>query len=380
MKFSRYLLYNYLKMFFLIFIGAIVMFIVIDFVGNIRLWLSRGLEDVAAYYLNYLPYILYLISPVVLFLAVIASVGNMAKHLELTAVQSAGRSMFRALQPIFLFGILVTLLSFLLSEMVLPEANHKRLEIMETTQQKKKNKRVKEKRNFAFIDSEKATWFFKYYSGVSRSGRDLTLLLRENGHLVTRFDAKRFWYDDIAKIANRKEKFEMPAGAKAGDSCWILERGQKRIFLADGTVETKEFIRYPLFKETLVRPEDFINERQTGDEMNAPEIKARIEVLKRSGEDTRVLETAYHSKFINPWTNFIVLLIGSSFCHRFSRSGGLSQKFGIGIFFVFSYYIAIRLGLKMGENGAFSPWLGAYAAHILFGTIASCMLYRSFRL
>ena len=342
------------------------MFIVIDFVGNIRTWLARGMEDVKDYYLCYLPYILYLISPVVLFLAVIASIGNMAKHLELTAIQSSGRSMFRALTPIFFIGIIVTVLSFILSEQILPEANHKRLEIMETTQQKRKNKRVKEKHNFAFIDSEHASWFLKYYSSSTKSGRDITILLKENGRLVTRFDAKRF-------------KFSKDKNTEVPDSSWILERGYKRDFAMDGSVSTQEFAAFSLQNFTKIRPEDLINERQTGDELSAKEIKTRIELLKRSGEDTKILETAFHSKFANPFCNLIVLLIGASLCHRFTRSGGLSQKFGIGIFFVFSYYIVIRLGLKMGENGAFSPWISAYGPHILFGIIASCMLYKSFR-
>ncbi|MEE1068660.1 MAG: LptF/LptG family permease, partial [Fibrobacteraceae bacterium] len=201
-------------MFLLIFIGAIVMFVVIDFVGNIRTWLSRGMEDVVDYYASYLPYIVYLISPVVLFLAVIASVGNMAKHLELTAVQSSGRSMFRALQPILWFGLLVTILSFVLSETILPEANYKRLEIMETNAQKRKNKRVKEKRDFAFIDSEKASWFFRHYSAVSKSGRDVLLIFRDNARLSTRFDARRMRYEsveEIKKIIERRKENLFPS-------------------------------------------------------------------------------------------------------------------------------------------------------------------------
>lgn len=388
MKFSRYLVANFLKMFFLIFIGAIVMFVVIDFVGNIRTWLTRGMEDVVDYYGCYLPYIVFLISPVVLFLAVIASVGNMSKHLELTAVQSSGRSMFRALQPIFLFGLLVTLLSFVLSETILPEANYHRLEIMETNAQKRKNKRVKEKRDFAFIDSEKASWFFRHYSAVSRSGRDVLLLFRENGRLTTRFDARRMRYEsteEIGRILERRKEPLFPSKDSlrtllaSRDSCFLLENGFKRVFNPDGNVSTVKFFHYPLF-EVKTLPEDFINERQTGDEMNSREVKKRIEVLRRSGEDTRGLETAYHFKFASPWTNFIVLLIGAALCHRFSRSGGLSQKFAIGLFIIFSYYIIIRLGLKMGENGAFSPWLGAYGAHMVFGAVALVLLYRSFRL
>lgn len=368
MKFTRYLLWNFFKMFCLIFIGAAVMFIVIDFVGNIKSWFSQGMKNVAEYYLNYLPYIVYLISPVVLFLAVIASVGNMSRHLELTAVQSAGRSMFRALVPIAVFGLIVTLLTFVLGETILPESNHRRFEIMETKSQKKKNQRVKERRDFAFIDARQASWFFRYYSGVNKSGRDVVVLLREEGRLVERIDAKRIHWG----TANEHDSTDT-------DSCWIFERGFVRTFPPTGEIRTQEFKSYPL-KNTVSRPEDLINERQTGEELNALEIRHRLEILRRSGEDTKKLETAYHSKFANPWCNMIVLLIGMALCHRFSRSGGLSQRFGIGLFFVFSYYIVIRLGLKMGENGAFDPWISAYGPHAIFACVACFMLGRSFRL
>lgn len=446
MKFSRYLVWNFLKMLFLIFIGALVMFIVIDFVGNIRSWSNRETSEIIEYYKCYSPYIIFLISPVALFLAVIASVGNMSKHLELTAIQSSGRSMFRALMPIFFFGLLFTLLSFILSETIMPESNHKRLEIMETSAQKKKNERVKDKRDFAFIDSDRASWFFKYYSSVSKAGREVSLLLKNEGHLVERYDAKRIHWgayepprlkpsatqkveaEKTKASQNKDAKKEKPpveavkknkskglastisqmqnslaeaaksvesekidslknaqgdsaqadTTAAALDSVWILENGHQRKFLEDGSVETISFIRMPLLGVIATRPNDLINERQTGDEMNSREVKHRIEVLRRSGEDTRTLETAYHYKFAGPWTNFFVLLIGAALCHRFSRSGGLSQKFGIGIFFVFSYYILIRLGLKMGEN--IDPIVGAYGPHVVFAIIACIMLYRSFRL
>ena len=80
------------------------------------------------------------------------------------------------------------------------------------------------------------------------------------------------------------------------------------------------------------------------------------------------------------WMNLIVLLIGAALCHRYSRSGGLSQKFGVGLLLVFSYYILERIGLKMGENGALSPFLAAWISHFLFAGVACSMLYRSFRL
>ncbi|MBR2211001.1 MAG: LptF/LptG family permease [Fibrobacter sp.] len=363
MKFSRYLIRNFLKMFLIVVVGAIFMFVVIDFVGNIKTWLARDVHSVYDYYISYLPYILYLITPVALFIAVLASVGNMTRHLEMSAMQSSGQNPFRTLMPIFFFGVLVSLGAYEMSEYWLPDANHKRLEIMETNAQKKKNPRIKEKTNFTFIDSEKASWFFRYYSGERKVGRDVVLLLRDQGHLVERFDAR--------SISWTEEK---------GVSYWLFERGYRRMFNRDGSVTVHPFDKEKLVDKVNTRPEDLINERQVPDEMNSKMVIKRIEVLKRSGEDTRAMETALYFKRSAHWMNLIVLLIGAALCHRYTRSGGLSQKFGIGLLLVFSYYILERIGLKMGENGALSPFMGAWISHLVFGALASTMLYRSFRL
>ena len=363
MKFSRYLIWNFLKMFLIVILGAILVFVVIDFVGNIKTWLARDMKDVGEYYFCYLPYMLYLITPVALFIAVLASVGNMARHLEMSAMQSSGQSPLKTLFPIFLLGILVSMGSYAMSELWLPDANHKRLEVMETNAQKRKNPRVKEKQNFTFIDSEKASWFFRYYSGKNKMGREVVLLLRDQGRLRERYDAKVVRWIEEDSV-----------------SYWMFERGFHRIFHKDGTVDVVPISREKMIDRVNTRPGDLINERQVADEMNSKMVRERIEVLKRSGEDTNAMETALHFKLSAHWMNFVVLLIGAALCHRFTRSGGLSQKFGIGLLLVFSYYSLERIGLKMGENGALTPFLAAWISHFLYGGVASIMLYRSFRL
>lgn len=366
MRFSRYLVWNFLKMFLLVVLGAIFVFALIDFVGNIRTWLTRDMKDVGDYYLSYLPYMLYLISPVALFIAVIASVGNMARHLEMCAMQSSGQSPFKTLMPIFLIGVLVSVASYEMSEHWLPDANHRRFEIMETNAQKRKNPRIKEKQDFTFIDSEKASWFFKYYSGTRKLGRDVVLLLREQGRLVERYDAKMVRWIEDDSLANTGH--------------WQLERGYRRIFRKNGSVKVVPYQHEDLSGRLSTHPDDLINERQLSDEMDSKMVIHRINVLKRSGEDTRVMETALNFKRSAHWMNLIVLLIGAALCHRFSRSGGLSQKFGVGLLIVFSYYILERIGLKMGENGALTPFWAAWISHVVYASLASVMLYRSFRL
>ncbi len=359
MKFTRYLLFNFIKTFLLVILATIVVFVVIDFVGNIRMWLNRGLDETGEYYLNYLPYIIYLVTPIALMITTVASVGSMARHLELTAMQGAGRSGFRLLLPIFLFGAIATGGLFALGETILPDANHRRLEIAETRMEQKKNPRVKERSQFVFIGSDKSSWYFRHYSSLSRKGRDVLILIQREGRLAERYDARRIEWRDNA---------------------WMLENGWHRRFRTDGSIEATDFRQYNLGSESAVKPEDLINDRQTGDEMNSRQVRERIEVLKRSGEDTRKLETDWHFKFSGPLTAFVILLMSAALSHRYSRAGGLSQKFGIGLLLAFSYYVLIRIGLQMGQNGALSPWLGAWAGHIVFGAISLTMLVRSFRL
>ncbi len=365
MRFPRYLVWNFVKMFLIVVIGAILVFALIDFVGNIKTWLARDMKDVGDYYLSYLPYMLYLISPVALFIAVIASVGNMARHLEMCAMQSSGQSPFKTLLPIFLIGILVSVGSYEMSELWLPDANHRRFEIMETNAQKRKNPRIKEKQNFTFIDNEKASWYFKFYSGSKKMGRDVVLLLRDEGRLVERYDA-------------RIVRWIEPDSNSAG--YWRMEHGFHRVFRKDGTVSVTPYQRESLLNRLNTHPDDLINERQLSDEMDSKMVKQRIDVLRRSGEDTRVMETALHFKRSAHWMNLVVLLIGAALCHRYKRSGGLSQKFGVGLLIVFSYYILERIGLKMGENGALTPFMAAWISHYVYALLASVMLYRSFRL
>lgn len=375
MKFSRYLMWNFLKMFLIVLLGAILMFAVIDFVGNIKTWLARDMKEALDYYLSYIPYMVYLITPVALFIAVLASVGNMARHLEMSAMQSSGQSPFKTLMPIFFFGIIVSVASYEMSEIILPDANHKRLEIMETNAQKKKNPRVKEKQDFTFIDSERVSWFFKYYSGKSRTGRDVVLLIRSEGRLVERVDAKLVrWVEKNPADSSAVKKPERSEG------CWQFDRGYLREFNPDGEVVAHKLRNETLCGKVSTHPDDLINERQISDEMDSRMVQNRIEVLKRSGEDTKIMETALHFKRSAHWMNLIVLLIGAALCHRYSRSGGLSQKFGVGLLIVFSYYIVERIGLKMGENGALTPFWAAWVSHFIYGGVAWIMLYRSFRL
>ncbi|MCL2283779.1 MAG: LptF/LptG family permease [Fibromonadales bacterium] len=348
-----------MKSFTLILVGSVLVFIIIDFVGNIKMWLSREMGQVAEYYLNFLPYIVYLVSPVAIMLTAIASVGAMARHLEISAMHGAGKGPFRILLPVLVSGIVATAILFVIGEELLPDANYRRLEITETRIEQRKNPRIKEKHQFVFIGSDHSDWYFKYYNGISKKGDRVSLVLQNNGKPIARYDAKSIEW---------------------GDSSWVLFNGWARFFTPDGGLNAYEFKKMNIGKQTSVLPEDIINERQSHEEMNTKQISRRIEILRRSGEDTDKMQTQLHFKYSGPVTALVTLIIALSLSHKYRRGGSLSHQFGIGIILTFSYYIVIRVGVQMGENGILEPWLGAWIGHIIYGTIGLAMLLRSFRL
>lgn len=323
------------------------------------MWLAKGMDQTVEYYLNFLPHIVYLVTPVVVMLTAIASVGAMARHLEISAMQGAGRSPFRILLPVLIVGVIITIALFAIGELILPDANYRRLEIAETRLEQRKNPRIKEKNQFVFIGADHSDWYFKRYNGITKKGEQVSMVIQNNNKPIARYDARRIEWSDTS---------------------WTLLDGRARYFTPEGNISTYKFKTMSLGKQTSVLPEDIINDRQSHEEMSAKQISRRIEILRRSGEETVKMETQWHFKYSGPVTALVTLIIALSLSHKYKRGDALSRQFGIGIILTFSYYIVVRVGLQMGENGVLEPWLGAWIGHIIYGTVAIAMLLRSFRL
>jgi len=271
------------------------------------------------------------------------------------------------LSPLILAGVLLSLGMFWLEENVLPDANFRRLELAQPNQGARTVQRIKEKSQFAFVSSDKHSWYFQFYSAPRREARRVLLLCYKNGSVAERYDSRLMRW--------------IPSGDTAkGEGYWEMTDGFRRTFRSDGTVIVEPFAKRSLQGVVPTRPEDLIFARQTGDEMNTTMIRSRIEAQRRSGDDTRELETQLQFKYSGPFVALVTLLIGAARSMRYSRAGGLSSKFGVGLFVCFAYYICIKVGLQMGEGGVLSPWLGAWIGTIAFGILAVLLLVRALRL
>jgi lipopolysaccharide export system permease protein len=63
--------------------------------------------------------------PLAILLSSIMTYGNLGEHYELVAIKSAGISLFKAMKPLIIIAILISIATFLFSNYVLPIANLK---------------------------------------------------------------------------------------------------------------------------------------------------------------------------------------------------------------------------------------------------------------
>ncbi len=334
-------------------IAFLVLFYVIDIIENLDKFIDRGaaLTDVILYYLTYLPYILVLISPIVLLLAADFSCGQMSKHREVVAVRSGGISSLRIGVPILIFGLVWSLVMMVFAEFIVPNTNRLR-------------DKVKEER--IFKSNRNTLGRVKKLLYQTEDGRVLSMEIldprRARAHevlVITYAD------DGIVKELLRARRMEYD-GAK-----WELFDGHAYRFGGDSPSYERFNSMGISLKET---PDELAKRRANPDEMGFFELKEFIERVERAGGDPIREKTDLYMKVSYPFINFVILLFGVPLVLRFRR-GGLVVGFAQSITIAFIYFAAIKVGQVLGYNGNIPPIMAAVLGNIVFGAGGFVLLF-----
>ncbi len=353
--YTRHVLKAFAGLFLLCFASSVLIFVIIDFVGNSRIWLSRPPADRYHYYLNYLPYIAYLVCPIALLLAAVFSVGALAKHLELVALRAAGVSVTRILAPILIAGLGLSAFMFWFQDRVLPEANYRRYQISEPSNEETNfGGDPHDRTEFLYTGQDGTQLFFQYYSGSRKQGDNVTAFRFHHGLPVLRIDAAQLRWDHG----------------------WVFMQGIRREFRGDSVrAESFHTWRFADFKD---RPGDLLDDRVYPEEMPMAELRRRAAIAVRNGEPAYALMTDWHFRIASAWVNFFMALMGAALAVNTVRTG-LARNFGIALLITFVYYVALRLGLVMGENGTLPPRLAAWFGNLLFAPVGLLLWWRAVR-
>lgn len=298
------------------------------------------------------PSFLQLTLPVGMSLAASLAVSRLARESELTAMRASGTSILRVLVPIALFGILVSLASYLLVEKVMPvsERKAKKIEIeaaiLGSGPQLRSNVIVK-------LQNYTATF------GTVTGGPDKVIQL-----------------DEILLVERPRPGTVNLIGAKHGtyqDGVWRLSDCYAWEIVGDQLTDFKP--RDDVVINERITVQDFFsppdaNEMSTGDLSNA------IAAGKRSGQDMTRQEVIFHTKYSLPVSCAVFAFIGPMFAVWLSRSGAFVGVL-LSIVIVFLYYnIYIITTEILGNHGTVSPWLAAWLPNFVFIVLGALIVRR----
>jgi lipopolysaccharide export system permease protein len=354
-----------------------LIFLVVNLVENFDKFIDKQapLFLVIKYYVYYTPYIVLLALPVAVLLACLFSLGQLAKHNELTAMKSAGISLYRILLPLFLVSFLISLFAVAFGETIVPLASQRKEEIRKVEIEKGRRDDAVVLQN-VFVQAEDGRIFHvATYHIKKRQGSDALVQKFEGGRLKEEIRAKRVKWENNG---------------------WVFEEGVERVF-CDSSSESSEGMnsgkynsdslpstsveRYRAFDRLFrldlkIKPEALVHRQKQPEEMGYLELARYVKVRKRAGAEVTEELTDLNSKIAYPFINFLIVLFGAPIAANPRRSG-MAVGMAITLFIAFCSYIVIRGSLILGYEGIFSPFLAAWAANILFAILGTILLIKA---
>lgn len=339
-------------------LSLIVFFVVLHYVEYIDDFFDRGatMKDVfLVYYLNYLPEIVKLTSPLAVFLSSVYLTGKLSQKLQIAALQTSGVSLYRILVPYLFVGICVSLFMFWFNGWIVPTTNQK---VIEFEQRYLKGNQVQIDLHDVHRQSKPGSVItVGYYDRFSKVANKVSIQdYEESRHLVFRLDADRMVWVDSTQT-------------------WRLEGVTKRLFddLSWPVQSTTDYLDTTL----TVFPRDFARTEREVESMTVREAEEYIESLLRSGaSNTGKTQVGYYNKFAYPLANLIVVLIAVPLA-SVRRRGGQAIQMGIGLLVSFFYLATIKVVEPFGYEEALSPATAAWLPHIIFLLFGIFLLIRA---
>ncbi|OGP72586.1 MAG: LPS export ABC transporter permease LptG [Deltaproteobacteria bacterium RBG_16_49_23] len=344
---NRYVIREYLKVFFLSLSGLILIYIVVLFFQKVDLFIKHQ-----APFLLIFEYLLYKIPEVVfqwtlpyaVLLSPLLTLGTLSRHSEITAMKAGGVSLYRITIPLFMIALFISLFSFLGNEYLVPLTNQKTRYLLAVK-----------------VRKEQQTSFFKNYKLWYHSDRGIFNIQLLDAKEKILKGITLYQFDDQFRCTQRIDARE----AKWDDGKWRFSQGAIREFGEGGSIRTVPFSTLEIALQEDW--ESFQRIERQGREMSYTELRNYIQRIQVSGYDsTRYLAELY-SKLSYPFLNLIMVLIGIPFALKTGRSGGVALSVGISVMIGFAYGVTFYVFLSFGKSGVLPPFLAAWTPTVIFG-------------
>lgn len=366
---DRYILKQFLSTYVFVVLILLAITTVIDMTDKMDKFAKAMVtpRQIIGYYLDYIPWIASLVTPITIFIATVYVCARMAGRTEIIAILSAGVSFKRMLLPFFIGSLLVAVVSFVLTGWIIPNATKSRLAF---EVQHLKNKYYFDKRNIHIQVAPDTYLYLQSYNNSNQTGYHFSMEKFENNRLVEKLTANRIEWDSI------KQKWKLlDWKIKRVDSLFNPQSGQNIALSKIPSPQKAAEGGTAIDSALVIHPKEFESDYRKYDGMTLTELSDYIRTLRARGSTgIELYEVEKYTRYTAPFTIFILVFMGVIVSSRKSR-GGTGLQIALGFILSFIFILFFTLFRTFAENGSESltPQISVWIPNIIFGIVAIFM-------
>ncbi|MBO4404437.1 MAG: LptF/LptG family permease [Treponema sp.] len=350
------LVFYMLKKFFVIFLGALVFFVLIlcltELLMNLWNYISKQVpsKQVMKIMFFYVPKTVWYAVPIAMLFATAYMLSDFYAKNELLAIFASGVSLFKFASPLLLVGLVFSGLLFVWENNVVVGT-------------------------YAQFNKLKNEAFKKEVS----LNQDNIVIMSEEGNVVYKAD----YYDDELQrlytvyvlVRTEDKKFDrlfIADSALWNEDHWDLSNPTVYRQYDDG-ITIVPYEREFATERFTEPPETFRNNTVSVEEVNTKEARAYIEHLEKAGLPSSAERSEYYKKFAFPFVVLIVVFLAVGLSGK-TRKNVLIISLALSVTAVVLFYVTQMVTMLMAKFGTIPPVMGAWFPVVLFIFISSVLL------
>ncbi|MFW6028955.1 MAG: LptF/LptG family permease [Halanaerobiales bacterium] len=303
-----------------------------------------------------LPSIIVLTFPMGTLLATIMGYSRLSGDSEITALRAGGVSIYKLILPALILGLLMSGITIVINEFVVPKANYEHKQIVY---------------EFKHGEQMPKTQYNLYLTPLEKNRPDYILYTyRFNGETGEMNDVLLHEYEDgdpVALIKAKKAKWLENGWEFYDGSVFHLKEGER--------IPAMTFSEYRS-REDIHEPDRIASLDKNPEEMNLRELADYISNMEEQGKNAYEEKLQWHQNISIPFANFIFALLAAPLGIKPGRSSGSATGFGLSVLVIFIYYAIMTIGGALGGQGTIAPWFGAWMQNFIFLLIGGILIYR----
>lgn len=310
------------------------------------------------YFAGFIPFIISMIFPLMVFIGVILFTSKMAGRSEIVAILAGGVRFNRMLRPYLIGAVLMAVAFWFALQYLIPRANVLRGDFQAT-----------------YIDSKSSYEIGQYLA----KGSNIYLRVDSNTYAGMRnYDTSSktayggFFLD---RVKGTNVVYNLRADMLRWDtsvSKWKLERGVEREI---NGIREKVSKRDTMHLDLNVKPSDIRFDKYLKDKMTTPELDRYIQLEElRGSEGLNDYRVERYRRDATPFSVILLTIMGAVVASRKTR-GGSGLHMAVGILLAAVFVVMDKFSLTFSTKGNLHPVVAAWLPNMIF-LVVTLYLYR----